>query len=132
MPYNSVSSPSSSNNSPSSSSSSDKLFSEAFVQSQQEQRPVQFSSAFRQAQRLVEHPDLQPQLTFSRIPSGAAGMVIHLMLTSPSFTSQPNSQIDGGDITGWSALFHMRHWYDARFACCKRTFFVHGMVFSVY
>ena len=90
---------------------------------QQEQRPVHFNSAFWQGQRLVEHPDLQPQLTFSRIPSGAAALVIHLILTCPLFTSQPNSLIEGqgGDITGWSALFHMRHWYDARFVGTKRN-----------
>jgi hypothetical protein len=90
--------------SPSSRSAWSVFWSGEFVQSQEEQRPVHFNYVFCQAQHLVEHPDLQSQLTFSKIPSGASGMVIHLVLTCPSFSSQQNSLIE-------HHAMHERHYF---------------------
>ena len=100
-----------------------------FTQLLQPQRPVHFSSAFTQAHRLVEQPDLHRQFTFSRTPYGATGIVIHLTDTWPSLISQPNSQ---GHIIAWRPHFQIYAWYEEQLVCNESTSFVQGIVVSEY
>ena len=101
------------------------------IQLLQPQRPVHFNSAFTQAHLLLQQPDLHPQFTFSRILSGATGIVLNLTNTWPFLISQPKSANDGGDMIAWSAHFQIYAWYKTRLVC-SNTSFVQDVVLSEY